>query len=113
MIIEFGRWQLRPDKCGNWQLYRKHKGKWIPCRRYFQWNTLGNALQLAADRDMMDRRANEAESIRAWLDEYADVIATHRAQFFKSLGNYTEDAAKATYCKVTQGSGANEGAGNG
>lgn len=67
MIIEFGRWQLRPDNTGtnwildtreNWEKSARQKGNTVrpPYQaRYFQWNTLGNAFLYAASRDLMDK----------------------------------------------------------
>ena len=102
MIIEFGRWQLRPDKpranwmlalTKDWESRGRHKGGGSTPRqvRYFQWSNIGNAFMYAASRDLMDKdgtmdaydAARELEAIltshiylaQRCMDNYADPLA--------------------------------------
>lgn len=84
MSIRFGQWELRPDKSGNWALHRlradkEGNPKWLPCGRYFQWNTIGNALIYAANEEMMEKAEDEvllfqgyAKELKRLLDSFSE-----------------------------------------
>ena len=79
MSICFGRWELRPDRSGNWSLWQLRaakdgKSKWQPCERYFQWNTIHNALMYAANEEMMKRNEDEALRFQDYADELRKLI---------------------------------------
>lgn len=113
MIIEFGRWQLRPSDSRNWQLYvRKrpdYRGKhlslatagqkadiWASVDRYYQWNTIPNAIVYAASRDLMDKEGT-VDALE-FAREFEAMIDEHLAAVTKAWGNYTDPTAK-TPCR--------------
>ena len=83
MVMEFGDWRLVPADGLNWELCHRHaatKGKnagkvgWHHLGRYYQHNTIGEALRFAASRELMERREGEAESIWEALAEYERIL---------------------------------------
>lgn len=82
-MIEFGDWRLVPRDRLNWELEHRHaasRGKnagdvsWHPLGRFYQHNTIGEALRFAASRELMERREGEAESIWEALAEYERIL---------------------------------------
>ena len=74
MSIRFGRWELRPDNCGNWSLWQLRASKdgvpkWLPCKRYFQWNVIGNAFIYAANEELLEKNTTDALTFQDYADE--------------------------------------------
>lgn len=85
MTIEFGEWRLVPCDTRNWELCHRHatsRGKnegevrWHRLGRYYQHNTLDEALRYAASQELMQRNRDEAESIWEALREYERITQT-------------------------------------
>ncbi len=83
MTITFGDWRLVPRDRLNWELEHRHaasKGKnegsvrWHPQGRYYQHNTIGEALRFAASQELMRRNKDEAENIWEALREYERIL---------------------------------------
>lgn len=79
--IVFGDWKLVPVDSRNWELCHLHetqptgrnKGgvtKWNRCGRFYQYNTIDQALQYAIDCEMKDKHHEQAAKIGAALLEY-------------------------------------------
>ena len=81
MTIEFGDWRLVPSDGLNWELEHRHvtraTGKnrggseptWHRVGRYYQHNTIGEALRYATDCELKELRGAEAENIwEAWRE---------------------------------------------
>lgn len=86
MSIRFGQWELRPDRSGNWALYRLRADKdgnpkWQPCGHYFQWNTIGNALIYAANEEMMEKAEDEALLFQGYAEELKRLLDSFSEDF--------------------------------
>ena len=108
MIIEFGRWQLRPIDQNNWALAtvkqwegheasnakRRRNNKAPSGARYFQWPNIGYAIHYAASRDLMDKEGTATPWEAA--DELTRICDTLLAECCRTLDNYTKPTAKAS-----------------
>ena len=80
MRIRFGRWELRPDRNGNWALYvttRPTDGteaKLRHAQRYFQWNTIGNAFIYAANEELLEKDTTDALTFQDYADELKKIL---------------------------------------
>lgn len=86
MSIRFSRWELRPDRSGNWSLWQLRaakdgKSKWQPCGHYFQWNTIGNALIYAANEEMMEKAEDEAFLFQGYAEEFKRLLDSFSEDF--------------------------------
>ena len=79
MIIEFGAWRLVPVDARNWELCHLHvtsKGKnagerrWHHLGRFYQYNTIGNALWYAATMELADHDDVAVMETREALSEF-------------------------------------------
>lgn len=110
MIIEFGRWQLRPSDNRNWQLWvwksPDYRGKrlslatsgqkaniWAPTGKFFQWPNIGYAVHYAASRDLMDREGTATPWEAA--EELTRTCDALLSECRRSLANYTDPNAKS------------------
>ena len=100
MIIEFGDWQLRPMDDRNWELYHRHvtsrgkdrgAAKWHACEKYYQYNTIDNAILYAADADM--KRATGTFDPSSFLAEYRRVLAEFAEAVSEALRNPNSPAS--------------------
>lgn len=82
MIIEFGDWRLVPSGADNWELAHRHAAKsgkyegqvrWIRIGRYYQYNTVANAVEYAIDCDM--REGKDVATLAEFLAQYRTMIA--------------------------------------
>lgn len=81
-MIEFGDWRLVPLDSRNWELCHRHVARatgknkggseptWHRLGRFYQYNTIGEALRYATDCELMELRGAEAECIWEALREY-------------------------------------------
>lgn len=101
MIIEFGRWQLRPIDKTNWALATTEqwekktstkKGNVPNTAKYFQWPHIGYAIHYAASRDLMDKEGTATPWEAA--DELTRICDALLAECCRALGNYTDPTAK-------------------
>ena len=100
MIIEFGRWQLRPIDQSNWALatteqWEKKNRKSKTCvrvpdkaARYFQWPNIGYAIHYAATRDLADKEGTATPWEAA--EEFTNISKTLLAEFCAALDKYTD-----------------------
>lgn len=105
MIVEFGRWQLRPSDSHNWQLWvrkrpdyrgrhlslvtaREKAEKWVPTGKYFQWPNIGYAVHYAAGRDLMDKECTATPWEAA--EELTRTCESLLAECVRSLSNIDE-----------------------
>lgn len=113
MIIEFGRWQLRPIDKNNWALNtaeawekkaataRKNKtskkGVMVPDRttRYFQWPNIGYAIHYAATRDLADKEGTATPWEAA--EEFTNISKTLLAEFCAALDKYTDPTKQSAH----------------
>ena len=104
MIIEFGRWQLRPIDSRNWGLAttkawekaESYKNPKTPNSiRYFRWPNIGYAVHYAASRDLMDKEGTATPWEAA--EELTRTVDALLAQCCHALDNYTNPTAK-TLC---------------
>ena len=91
MRVRFGRWELRPDKSGNWALWqlraaRDGSAKWLPLERYFQWSTVGNALWFAANEELMEGNEDEALAFQEFAEQWRDMTQAFLRDASESLG---------------------------
>ena len=82
MTIEFGDWRLSPRDSHNWELEHRHVARatgkngggseptWHRLGRFYQYNTLSEALRYATDCELKELRGAEAEGIWEALREY-------------------------------------------
>ncbi len=125
MIVEFGRWQLRPIDQNNWALatvkqWEGHeassaksgkRNKAPSTARYFQWPNIGYAVHYAATRDLMDKEGTATPWEAA--DELTRTCDALLAECCRALGNYTKPTAKTSVaCFPTNDTG-NGSTGNG
>lgn len=105
MTIEFGDWRLVPLDARNWELCHRHatsrganKGdvRWHRLGRYYQYNTIGEAMRYAASVELMERRKDEAEGIWEALREYERILDSHQ-DGLRNLSE-THSGPKATTC---------------
>ena len=103
MIIEFGRWQLRPDRArANWMLaltkdWEQRAGHKTTSNtpsgvRYFQWSNITNAFMYAASRDLMDKDGtlDAYEAAR----ELEALLMSHIYEAKRCLDKYTDPLGK-------------------
>lgn len=112
MIIEFGRWQLRPIDSRNWALATteqwtkkasgKGKGTVPDSAKYYQWPHIGYAIHYAASRDLMDKEGTATPWEAA--DELTRICDALLAQCCTALGNYTDPASKSPSSTLLDGS---------
>ena len=83
MVIEFGRWRLVPVGGGNFELCHRHvatrgknagKVQWNRIGRYYQYNTLGNAMLYAATRELGEDGGTGVIEIRDSLQEFERIV---------------------------------------
>lgn len=96
--IVFGNWMLAPMDANNWELCHwhvpkaagRHKGgtepKWNRLGRFYQYNTIQNALLYAADCELGERAREQAHTIFEALDEYRAIVDTMRADLVSAMG---------------------------
>lgn len=79
MIIQFGSWRLVPSDASNWELEHRratvrgdHQGelRWHRCGRYYQYNTIANALWFAATWELAHEGGVAVVGIRDALREF-------------------------------------------
>lgn len=94
MIIEFGDCRLVPVDALNWELCHRHesaRGKnagrvqWNRLRRYYQYNTLANAIRYAADCELRDGAHGRAMELEDALHEYGRITARLAADVARAL----------------------------
>jgi hypothetical protein len=113
MIIEFGRWQLRPVDKNNWALNtaeawekkaasaRKNKtsktGVMVPDKttRYFQWPNIGYAIHYAATRDLADKEGTATPWEAA--EEFTNISKALLAEFCAALDKYTDPTKQSAH----------------
>ena len=80
--VVFGNWKLVPMDGENWELAHRHvsaRGKnkghvqWNRVGRYYQYDTIENALRYAADHEAMDGNSDEESAILEALTEYGRI----------------------------------------
>ena len=101
--IEFGRWQLRPDKArANWMLaltkdWERRAGNKTTSNtpsnvRYFQWSNITNAFMYAASRDLMDE--DGTMDAYAAAKELGALLMSHIYEAKRCLDKYTDPMPK-------------------
>lgn len=106
MIIEFGRWQLRPVDQNNWVLATTEQWEKSAARarrdkssrsnervpfgtaRYFQWPNIGYAIHYAATRDLADKEGTATPCEAA--EEFTNISKALLAEFCTALDKYTD-----------------------
>jgi len=65
-------WKLWPMDDRNWELCRLSDGAWVPCGRYYQYNTIDQAmlyvLDVLAKQGATDQMLALASALRQWQD---------------------------------------------
>ena len=93
--ITFGDWKLFPVDPMNWELCHRHattrgasKGtvKWNRLGRFYQHNTVPQAIQYAADCELKDKAREQALTLQEALDEYRAIIDAMRADVIRAMG---------------------------
>lgn len=97
MIVEFGRWQLRPCDNLNWQLWERRKPMknkstviedgeegWYPCGRYYSYSTFPNAVEYAID-CMLRERDDGVYGLAGYLREYKALLGRFEKQLYAAL----------------------------
>lgn len=96
--IVFGDWMLAPMDANNWELCHwhvpkaagRHKGgtepKWNRLGRFYQHNTVPQAIQYAADCELKDKAREQALTLQEALDEYRAIIDAMRADVIRAMG---------------------------
>lgn len=113
MIIEFGRWQLRPIDSRNWALAtteqweahedycaRKRKNNKAPSQAaFFQWPNIGYAIHYAATRDLADKEGTATPWEAA--DEFVRLGEWLLAECCKAMDKYSNPLAKTSVTAFT------------
>lgn len=95
MIIEFGDWRLIPCDQGNWELAHRHAAKrgknagrvqWNRIGRFYQHNTIANAIEYAIDCDMRD--GADVTTLEEPLGRYRAMLAEFEESVRASLRAY-------------------------
>lgn len=102
MTIEFGNWRLVPVDRRNWELCHLHvseaRGRhgggteptWHRLGRFYQHNTLAEALRYAVSRELMERNGDEATLIWDALHEYERIERGLAESLLASLSDATD-----------------------
>lgn len=93
--IRFGNWELRPTDSRNWELYHLRAStrgfgdgtpRWASEGRFYQYNTIPNAIKYAADYELMDKCHGTVMELWDALAEYNRIIDALKADVIAALG---------------------------
>ena len=93
--IVFGNWKLFPVDSMNWELCHRHattrgdnKGvvQWNRLGRFYQYNTIPNAIKYAADCELKDDCTDSAVELLSALLKYERIMDSLKTDVLAALG---------------------------